>query len=76
MQPLSCPFCGSGRIAIPGTASNPDLPEQIRFCCYCVSCDAEGPCDPDREEAVRRWNNRFPVMRNEERDPRRTNKLP
>ena len=49
---LPCPFCGSKNSGIV------DSDDRITYYVWCLSCDASGPREGERAEAVEAWNRR------------------
>lgn len=47
-----CPFCGSTAEIVEGYDEN--YPQV--YSVVCDSCDAKGPMDFDKKEAIKKWN--------------------
>jgi Lar family restriction alleviation protein len=58
-DPLAgCPFCGEREKLTVHTASDDDIPDEVRAGVYCFGCDANGPPAATEQEAAQKWNAR------------------
>lgn len=58
---LPCPWCKSHKIEVDDTF-------KVSNCYYgiCLDCNSSGPSGSNKEEAIREWNHRAPILSAEE----------
>lgn len=59
---ISCPFCGHWATSIDDIVFNDQDSESMMFFVRCTRCEASGPYEATKEDAMRSWNNRVETI--------------